>query len=197
VKHPPIARFLYRTAALALAGLLLTASVSCKKHVPAPAAPSEAPPPAPPPKPEPPPEVVKEAPIVPPKEPAEQVSDLDDTIRLQNTTWSILKTVHFDSDKSVILDTDVPLMQANAAWLAAHTQYKVIIEGYCDERDTIEYNLALGDRRAKAVMAYLVDLGVPANRMTTISYGEENPADPAHNETAWAKNRRAQFKLEK
>jgi peptidoglycan-associated lipoprotein len=141
--------------------------------------------------------VVKEAPIVPPTEPQENVSEIDDTIRLQNSTWSVLKTVHFDTDKSTILDSDIPILRENAAWIIAHRVYKVTIQGYCDERDTIEYNLALGDRRAKAVLAYLVDLGAPANRMDTISYGEENPTDPGHNEAAWAKNRRAQFKLEK
>ena len=69
--------------------------------------------------------------------------------------------------------------------MKAHPQYKLLIEGHCDERDTIEYNLALGERRAKAVLDYLTDLGIPASRMRKISYGEERPVDPGHDETAW------------
>ena len=70
---------------------------------------------------------------------------------------------------------------------------KVTIEGHCDERGTAEYNLALGERRAKAAQEYLVFLGVGAQRLSTISYGEEKPVDPGNNEAAWAKNRRAHF----
>jgi peptidoglycan-associated lipoprotein len=73
----------------------------------------------------------------------------------------------------------------------------VTVEGYCDERGTNEYNMALGDRRAKSAMKYLNALGISANRMSTVSYGEEKPADPGHNEAAWAKNRRDEFKLSK
>jgi len=71
------------------------------------------------------------------------------------------------------------------------------IEGHCDERGTIEYNLALGERRANAVWKFLNALGVSGSRMSTISYGEESPADPAHNAAAWARNRRAEFKLDR
>ena len=107
------------------------------------------------------------------------------------------RSVFYDYDKSDIRDDQVPVLQANAAWLKSHPQYKLLVEGHCDERDTIEYNLALGDRRAKSVRQYLIDLGVPAERSRTISYGEERPADPGHDEAAWAKNRRAEFTLEK
>ena len=71
-----------------------------------------------------------------------------------------------------------------------------MIEGHCDERNTSEYNMALGDRRANSIKQYMVNLGLPASRMRTISYGEERPTDPAHNEEAWARNRRAEFVLE-
>ena len=69
------------------------------------------------------------------------------------------------------------------------------IEGHCDERGTVEYNLGLGDRRAMSVKNYLIDLGISADRIETISYGKERPVDPGHNEDAWAKNRRAEFRV--
>ncbi|MBP2683653.1 MAG: peptidoglycan-associated lipoprotein, partial [Deltaproteobacteria bacterium] len=72
---------------------------------------------------------------------------------------------------------------------------KLLIEGHCDERGTAEYNLALGERRAVAVMNYLVSLGVPKGNLSTISFGEERPLDPGHDEGAWARNRRAHFVL--
>ena len=78
----------------------------------------------------------------------------------------------------------------------ANTNVSVIIEGHCDERGTNEYNMALGDRRASSAKSFLVDLGVESRRLTTISYGEEKPIDPAHNEAAWAKNRRAHFVID-
>ena len=68
-----------------------------------------------------------------------------------------------------------------------------MIEGHCDERGTAEYNIALGERRARSAMDFLVDLGISASRLSTVSYGEERPLDPRHNEAAWAKNRRAHF----
>ena len=78
----------------------------------------------------------------------------------------------------------------------AHPDVSVIIEGHCDERGTSEYNMALGDRRAQSAKSYLVDLGIGSRRLMTISYGEERPLDPSHNERAWAKNRRDQFVIE-
>jgi peptidoglycan-associated lipoprotein len=86
-------------------------------------------------------------------------------------------------------------MQTDAAWLKTHTKYHVEIGGHCDERGSIGYNVALGDRRATAVKEYLGGLGVDTARLVSISYGEEKPADPGHNEAAWAKNRRAEFTI--
>jgi peptidoglycan-associated lipoprotein len=86
-------------------------------------------------------------------------------------------------------------LKRKAAWLRDNPTATVTIEGNCDERGTNEYNLALGERRAESARAYLVDLGISASRLTTISYGEERPLDPRHNEEAWAKNRNDQFKL--
>lgn len=105
--------------------------------------------------------------------------------------------IHFDFDKSDIKAEAKPILEKKAEFLRKYPEYKVTIQGYCDERGTLEYNMALGDRRAKAAMKYLNALGISANRMSTISYGEEKPADPGHNEAAWAKNRRDEFKLSK
>jgi peptidoglycan-associated lipoprotein len=104
-------------------------------------------------------------------------------------------TIYFDFDKSNIREDQKPRMEKNAAILKANPNLVVRIEGNCDERDTYEYNLALGDRRANAVKDYFIKLGIPADRLETISYGEERPVDPGHNEAAWAKNRRDDFKI--
>ncbi|UCF55852.1 MAG: peptidoglycan-associated lipoprotein Pal, partial [Deltaproteobacteria bacterium] len=85
------------------------------------------------------------------------------------------------------------ILSQNAELLLKHSQVDIQIEGHCDERGTIEYNLALGDRRSNNAKQYLLSLGVSPNRISTISYGEEMPADPGHNEEAWAQNRRAHF----
>jgi len=103
----------------------------------------------------------------------------------------LLKDIHFDFDKYNIRPADEGVLNENAALLKKDPKVKVQIEGHCDERGTIEYNLALGERRANATKKYLVSLGVSADRISTISYGKEKPLDPGHNEEAWAKNRRA------
>lgn len=90
------------------------------------------------------------------------------------------------SDAKAALDNDAKYMEQNAS-------ANVIIEGHCDERGSVEYNLALGEKRARAAKDYLVSYGIPAARITTISYGKERPFDPGHDEAAWAKNRRAHF----
>lgn len=84
-------------------------------------------------------------------------------------------------------------LDSKIVWLRANPNARIIVEGHCDERGTQEYNLALGDRRARTAKKYLTDSGIAENRITTISYGEERPLDMGHNEAAWAKNRRAQF----
>ena len=80
-----------------------------------------------------------------------------------------------------------------ANWILIHEEFEVTIEGHCDERGTTEYNLALGERRAEAAKAYIINLGVDIGKVATISYGEELPLDPGHNEGAWSKNRRGHF----
>jgi peptidoglycan-associated lipoprotein len=104
-----------------------------------------------------------------------------------------LKDVFFDFDKYDIRAEDAKTLDANATWLKANADNLVLIEGHCDERGTNEYNLALGERRAKATMNYLVSQGVQANRITIISYGEERPGCSEKSESCWSKNRRAHF----
>jgi peptidoglycan-associated lipoprotein len=104
-----------------------------------------------------------------------------------------LKPIYFDFDKYDIRPADAKVLDANAAWLKTNGAQLVLMEGHCDERGTNEYNLALGERRAKSTMNYLVSQGVQASRITIISYGEERPVCTAHNEECWSKNRRAQF----
>ncbi|MEX2224345.1 MAG: peptidoglycan-associated lipoprotein Pal [Candidatus Rokuibacteriota bacterium] len=103
-----------------------------------------------------------------------------------------LKDVFFDFDRYDVRAGDARVLDANAAWLKTNNDL-VLIEGHCDERGTNEYNLALGERRAKSAMNYLVGQGVQASRITIISYGKERPTCTEHSEECWAKNRRAHF----
>ncbi len=107
-----------------------------------------------------------------------------------------IKTVYFDFDKFDLSDQTRLTLRANAQVLNANAQFNIKIEGHCDERGTIEYNLALGERRANAVREYLASLGVNESRIRIVSYGEERPADGGHTESAWAKNRRAETVVE-
>jgi peptidoglycan-associated lipoprotein len=107
----------------------------------------------------------------------------------------IFVDIHFDYDRYSLKSDAREILKKQAAWLANHETASVIIEGNCDERGTTEYNLALGERRAKEAMKYLVELGIDGKRLKTVSYGKERPLDPGHNEEAWAKNRRDHFVL--
>ena len=138
-----------------------------------------------------PPEPIREPTIVP----AEPVRDdaitsasLDDLNRN-----SPLKPVYYELDISELSAANQKTLDENAVLIKRYTSWTVTIEGHCDERGTAEYNLALGERRAIAVRAYLVSLGIAADRLRTVSYGKEFPFDPGHDEAAWAKNRRAHF----
>lgn len=112
---------------------------------------------------------------------------------LSQATTTGLQRIHFEYDQSTISAEAREIVAQNAQYLTANPGVRVRVEGHCDERGTTEYNLALGERRAKAAFQYLMDLGVDPNRMTTVSYGEEVPLDPAGTDAAWAKNRRAEF----
>lgn len=104
-----------------------------------------------------------------------------------------LADVHFDFDRYDIRAEHATILDANAAWLKANANSLLLIEGHCDARGTNEYNVALGDRRAKATMNYLVAHGVKSTRISIISYGEERPSCATQDEACWAKNRRAHF----
>ena len=107
-----------------------------------------------------------------------------------------LETVYFDYDSFQIREDAKPLLKGNAQTISGKPQWPmIVIEGHCDERGSEEYNLALGERRAQQVKRYLVDLGVPAARLDTVSFGEANPAVQGHDEAAWRYNRRSEFAL--
>jgi peptidoglycan-associated lipoprotein len=106
---------------------------------------------------------------------------------------SALRDIHFAFDKYDVSASDKTVLDANARWLKSHAKALVLIEGHCDERGTNEYNIALGERRAKAARDYLASAGVPDSRITIVSYGEERPTCADGTETCWAENRRAHF----
>ncbi len=128
---------------------------------------------------------------VPQKEEVPEVMSIDELNR-----QGVLKTVYFDFDKYDLRDDTVATLKENAQWLRENPKYKITLEGHCDERGTIEYNLELGAKRASAVQSYLINLGLESEQFKMISYGEEKPADPGHNEESWAKNRRVEFVIE-
>ena len=186
-----------RSTATLFAAVALMTAVACSKKNPPVARPLPPPPPpvatsAPaPPRPPAPPSPVREPTVVP----AEPVRDdaissasLDDL----NKT-SPLKPVYYELDSSDVSSANQKTLDDNAVLLKRYATWAVTIEGHCDERGTAEYNLALGERRAIAARAYLVSLGIAADRLRTVSYGKEFPFDPGHDDAAWAKNRRAHF----
>ncbi|HEY6008620.1 MAG TPA: peptidoglycan-associated lipoprotein Pal [Geobacteraceae bacterium] len=109
----------------------------------------------------------------------------------------LLEKIYFDFDSADLSAAARDGLKKNSDLLKKNGSVKIQIEGHCDERGSDEYNLALGERRAKSAMKYLVTLGVKADRLSTISYGKEKPADPGHDEAAWAKNRRDEFVVTK
>lgn len=103
--------------------------------------------------------------------------------------------IYFDFDKFDLKDESKEVLKSKAEILKKYADWKMLIEGHCDERGTEEYNLALGERRARAAYEYLVVLGVPSSRLKIVSFGEEKPAVEGSGEAAWAKNRRDEFKV--
>src|SRR5690348_14265551 len=160
---------------LMILALTLLAATGCAKNVKPAAAPAASTTPAP-----------VAAPAAATTNTASQVSPLDDP----NSPLA-QRVVYFDFDKSDIKPEFLDTLTAHAKYLVANPSQKVRIEGYTDERGTVEYNIALGDRRAQAVRRFMLFQGVNADQITTVSYGEAHPADGGHDETAWAKNRRA------
>jgi len=110
---------------------------------------------------------------------------------------SPLEDIHFAFDDYSLTDEAKAILEKNATWMKNNPNAKVRIEGNCDERGTNEYNMALGERRANSGKKYLIKLGIMEPQLSTISYGEEKPLDPGHNEEAWAKNRRDHFPIVK
>jgi peptidoglycan-associated lipoprotein len=180
---------------MALAVACLAATLACGKKTPPVARATPPPPPVdtstPAGRPPAPPEPVREPTLVPPEPvPSDPISSasVDDLNRN-----SPLKPVFYELDSSDLSHEGQKTLDENAALLKKYSTWAVTIEGHCDERGTAEYNLALGERRAAAARAYLVSLGISAERLRTVSYGKEFPFDPGHDETAFAKNRRAHF----
>jgi len=187
----------WRTRLLFTAGVL-AASVGlmgCPKEPEVaqtpPPGPVSAAPPATAPKPVPP---AAEARVTAPAAPTE--SRLPPPPAPQPAGATALGDVFFDFDRAAIRDDQRGILDQDVAWLRTHPEVKARIEGHCDERGTVEYNLALGDRRARAVRDYLVAAGVAAGRITTVSYGRERPFATGHDEAAWRANRRDHFAVE-
>jgi peptidoglycan-associated lipoprotein len=183
------------THILAAALLVAASGLACRKPAPAPA-------PAAP---------KVEAPVAKPadapsktEDPAKAAEDAAEAARkaaaaaeqaYRDAAAAALKDVHFGYDKSDIEDADKPVLQGVADFMKKYAKAVIVIDGNCDERGTVEYNLGLGERRAHAAMSYLAGLGVPAERMTMLSYGKEKPVCAESVESCWARNRRAHFSL--
>jgi peptidoglycan-associated lipoprotein len=171
-----------KKSALVMALLAMSLVVSCKGKPKT----EPTPPPAPtqaPPAPEP-----TSAPVVEDEYSKLKKMSVDDIDRLK-----LLGEVHFDFNRSEIREVDKSVLSKNAEVLKKFDFLKITVEGHCDERGSVEYNLALGERRAKAAYDHLVGLGVPAARMRTVSYGKEVPVCSEGTEDCWARNRRAHF----
>jgi len=176
-----------KTVLVVLALAAATTFAACgKKTPPAPPPPPpvvpEAPPPAPPPPPRPEP-----APVV------DEYARLRAMSAEEIEKSGLLAEVYFDFDKADVREADRATLAKNADALKKFDFLRVTVEGHCDERGTVEYNLALGERRAKAAYDYLVSLGVPAERLKTVSYGKEVPVCSQSSEDCWQRNRRAHF----
>jgi peptidoglycan-associated lipoprotein len=122
-------------------------------------------------------------------------SDLDVDYAATYEEGSPLADIHFDLDSAVLTEQARATLERHAVWLQTRRDVQVTIEGHCDQRGTVEYNLALGEQRARAAWDYLVSLGVAPDRLRTVSYGKERPLDPRNTEEAWAVNRRAHFSV--
>jgi peptidoglycan-associated lipoprotein len=181
----------FATAAAIAALVFVGACHHNKPPVARPTTPSTMTPPPPAAKPPAPPEPVPEATPIPP-EPGVKEDPLAGDLDTINKN-SPFQPVFFAVDSSEIDSAAQQALNADAGILKKYPTWVITLEGHCDERGTAEYNLALGERRALAAKTYLVSLGIPADRLRTVSYGKEFPFDPGHDEGAWSKNRRAQF----
>jgi len=188
---------LIRCSVLMVAVSVLASGACAKKKPPVarPMAPAAVPAPAvdvvPMPPPAPAPLTVTEPPVAPPPR------VIDDPLASRNiddlNKETPLQPVFYDYDRAELTQAARTALDTNAGILRKYPTWVITVEGHCDERGTAEYNSALGERRAAAARAYLVSLGIAADRLHIVSYGKEFPFDPAHNEAAWARNRRAHF----
>ena len=182
-----------RVSAVVVAIALAVGIGACSKKKPPVAKPIPPPPPAsdtmrPPPPP--PPEPVRETPMPPEPLTSDPLTATDIDVINKNSPFQpvfyAFDSAEVDAGAQKVLNTNADILRKYPTWV-------ITIEGHADERGTAEYNLALGERRAAAARTYLVSLGIPADRLKTVSYGKEFPFDPGHDESAWAKNRRAHF----
>ena len=111
--------------------------------------------------------------------------------QVEDRDMFLAQMVHFEFDSSAVRPDDLPKVEIVAQYMIQNPTHSLLVEGHCDERGTRDYNLALGERRANAAKNYLVSIGIPANRIRTVSYGKERPVALGSNEAAWAQNRRA------
>jgi peptidoglycan-associated lipoprotein len=169
--------------------LILAFAVSCKPKA------KQAPPPPPPQvKEQPRVEKVEQAPVVKKPELSEEEIFMAKSLEEINRQQP-LRMINFDYDKYAIREDAKPTLEANATWLRTYKTAKILIEGHCDDRGTEDYNLALGEKRAKSALDYFLSLGIAQDRLKTISYGKSQPLDMGHDEAAWQRNRRAQFTI--
>ncbi len=166
--------------------LIFSFAVSCKKK------PKEVPPPPPPQQQEQPVVEKVEAPVVQEPQLTEEEMFLQKSLDQINREKP-LGTIYFDYDRALVRDDARAVLDGNATWLKKFRTAKILVEGHCDERGTEEYNLALGEKRAKSAQDYLLSMGIASDRIKIISYGKSQPINPGHDESAWQMNRRAQF----
>ncbi|MEQ1834410.1 MAG: peptidoglycan-associated lipoprotein Pal, partial [Candidatus Eisenbacteria bacterium] len=167
-----------RSVALAIVALLVVTAAGCAKK------PAATPP-------VPPASTQKDTPVPPPVTPQPPVSQPEPT--QPGVTARDLQVVYFGYDSFTLDDGARAALDNNAKMLRDNAALEVSIDGHCDERGTVEYNQALGQKRAETVQQYLMDAGIASNRFRVISYGKERPADEGHDESAWSKNRRVEF----
>ena len=183
-----------RVSAVVMTIVLAAAIGACAKKKPPVARPIPPPPAAAPEttpsRPPAPPEPVRESPIPPEPIASDPLTSTDIDLINKNSPF---QPVFYAFDSAEVESDAQKVLNANAEILRKYPTWVITIEGHADERGTAEYNLALGERRATAARTYLVSLGIPADRLKTVSYGKEFPFDPGHDEAAWAKNRRAHF----
>ncbi len=176
---------LSRTVLVSASAFALCVGLACKKPEAAPVAKPETPAP-------------KTETTTPAEKPVDRgttPSAVDPMEMARKAAAGVLKNINFDFDKSDIREADKAKLELLADFMRKNASVKIRIEGHCDERGTVEYNIALGDRRAHAALRYLAGLGVADSRMNPVSYGKERPLVTGHDEQSWFENRRCEFKL--